>query len=86
MKVTVTASGGSASGVRVCASVPAKLKAKVKSPGCRTIGSIAKGQTVNASLKAKTTRKAKGTYAVRVTASGNGLAPSSARVTLKAKG
>ena len=68
VKVTVTASGNAASGVKVCASVPARLSSKVKSPGCRTIGSIARGQTVTASLKAKTTRKARGTYAVRVTA------------------
>ena len=86
MKVTVTAAGRAATGVKVCATVPARLKPKVKSPGCRTIGSIAKGQTTTASLKAKTTRRAKGTYAVRVIASGEGLAASSARVSLRAKG
>lgn len=85
VKVTVTASGRAATGVKVCATVPARLKPKVKAPGCRTIGLIANGQTTTASFKAKTTRRAKGNYAVRITASGDGLAASSARVRLIAK-
>ena len=73
LTAAVTASGATAAVVKVCATVSGKARGKLKPAGCRTLRNVAAGRTVRASLTIATTRQARGSYPVRVVASGPGI-------------
>ncbi len=73
LKARVTAAGGKVAVVRVCAKVTGKARGKLKPAGCKTVRNISAGRTAQASLTIRTTRKARGKYPVRISASGSGL-------------
>jgi hypothetical protein len=73
LNAAVTASGATASTVKVCATVSGKAKGRVKPSACKTLRNIASGKTTKVALAIRTTRKARGSYPVRVAASGPGI-------------
>lgn len=84
IKVAIRNSGEAvAQKVKVCASVPPKNRKTVKSPGCKSLGSIVAGATRTVSLKLKTTGKAKGT--VKVSLKVTSTAPGSLNAGAKLK-
>ncbi|MCB0867359.1 MAG: hypothetical protein KDB48_01565 [Solirubrobacterales bacterium] len=73
LTAAVTVTGATAPMVKVCATVSGKARGKVKPAGCRTLRNINSGRTTKAALPIATARKAKGSYLVRVVASGPGF-------------
>jgi uncharacterized repeat protein (TIGR01451 family) len=83
VKVVVRNTGGqTATGVKVCGTIPAKI---AKAPRCVTLGSINAGSSKTASLKLTVSRKAKGkgTLKVKVTSTAGGSASTSVTVTVR---
>jgi hypothetical protein len=73
LTVAVSASGATAAKVKVCAKVTGKARKAIKPAGCKTLMGISAGKTVKAALAIRTTRQARGSYAIRVSASGPGI-------------
>jgi len=73
LTATVKAAGGTVAMARVCATVSGKARKLVKPSACRTIRNIAAGRSAKAVFRLRTTRKAKGIHAVRVSVSGPGI-------------
>ena len=61
--------------VKVCATVSGKARWVIKPAACKTLRNVAAGKTVRTRLAIRTTRKARGSYAVRVSAKGPGINP-----------
>ena len=74
LTAAVTASKATAPTVKVCATVTGKARNVIKPAACRTLRNVGAGRTVRTSLVIRTTRKARGSYPVRVAASGPGIA------------
>lgn len=73
LMVSVGAAGGTLNGLKVCLSVPKKSRSSVKPGGCASAPAIAPGAKAKLSLKVKTTRRAKGTHKVTISASAAGV-------------
>jgi hypothetical protein len=73
LTAAVSVSDAAAEKVKVCVKVTAKARKAIKPAGCKTLLSINAGKTVRAALVVRTTRKARGNYPVRVSASGPGI-------------
>lgn len=73
LTASVAASGSTVSGAKVCATVTGKARKLVKPSACRTIGSLEAGRTAKAVFRIRTTRRARGSYPVRVSVSGPGI-------------
>src|SRR5690606_10889001 len=73
LKVKVTAAGAKVTVVKVCAKATGKARGKLRPAGCKTLRNIVPGRTSKASLVIRTTRRARGKYPVRISASGPGL-------------
>lgn len=74
MTATVKASGSTVTMTKVCATVSGKAKKALKPSACRTFRGLTAGRTVKATFRIATSRKARGAYPVRVSASGPGFA------------
>jgi PKD repeat protein len=87
LSVTVKNTGtAGATGAKICVKVPGKAKKGVKAkPACRTIGKLAAGKTRTATIKLKTTRKAKAKVKPKVVFSAKGVKTVKKTVTLKTK-
>ena len=75
LSAAVTASGSTATMVKVCATVSGKARGKVMPAACRTLRNLVAGTTVRVGIPVRTTRAARGSYPIRVNASGPGLNP-----------
>ena len=73
-----------AAGVEVCLKTPKGLKAQ--GDKCASVGDIPGGGSATASFKVKASKKAKGKYSIKATASGFSLADASDAVKVKVKG
>jgi PKD repeat protein len=87
LSVTVKNTGtAGATGAKVCVKVPGKAKKGLKAkPACRTIGKLAAGKTRTATIKLKTTKKAKAKVKPQVVFSAKGVKTVKKTVTLKTK-
>jgi len=85
LRVEVAAGEMAVTGVKACASVP-KLKRKaIKVGSCRSIGSLAPGNSVTARLKVKTTARARGKYRITTRVTGDGTREVTRTASLKVK-
>jgi len=75
LSVRLRASGATAKKVKVCVKVTGKAREAIRPAGCKTLPAIGAGKTVRAALTIRATRKARGSYPVRVSASGPGIKP-----------
>jgi uncharacterized repeat protein (TIGR01451 family) len=83
VRVTVRNTGGqTASGVRVCGTIPSKI---ARAPKCVSVGTIAAGSSKAASLRLTVSKRArgKGTLKVSVSSSNAGKASTSTTVTVR---
>lgn len=75
---------GVATKAKVCASIPKKARKGIKAqPACKSLGTIAVGKTKTASIRLKTTKKAKPKTVVAITATASDSSKATARMTLK---
>lgn len=73
LKATVQVSGATVSMIRVCATVSGKNRTRIKPAACRTLRNVKAGSSARVGLAIRATRKARGNYPVRVSASGPGF-------------